>query len=88
MREAAKKIWLSHSETLRETLPFLDDWIEWTVALHDFGKGTAAFQKYIPNPEKYRGDKREKAHTPLSALAALKTGEVNDWGLATNTLRG
>lgn len=79
VRTAAQKIWHSHSDALRGNLPFLDDWIHWTVALHDFGKGTAAFQDYILAPKKYRGDKQAKAHTPLSTLAALKTGEAMNW---------
>ncbi|WP_449244102.1 CRISPR-associated helicase Cas3' [Desulfobacca acetoxidans] len=39
--------------------------------MHDLGKGTRAFQEYIVNPECYKGDKREKAHSPLSLLLTL-----------------
>ena len=79
VRSAARTIWHSHSDALRKTLSFFDDWIDWTVALHDAGKGSAAFQEYIPDPKKYRGSKTAKAHTPLSTLVALKTGKFNQW---------
>jgi len=49
------------------------------VVLHDLGKGTAAFQKYIKNPSGYRGDPREKAHTPLSLLISLLVSRKNKW---------
>lgn len=39
--------------------------------LHDTGKGNAAFQEYIPAPEKYRGSPDLKTHTPLSLAITL-----------------
>lgn len=41
------------------------------IRLHDAGKGNAAFQEYIANPETYRGDRQLKSHAHLSALFAL-----------------
>ena len=79
VRSASQKIWLNHSGALRSNLGVLEDWIEWTVALHDAGKGSEAFQVYISDPKKYRGNKKAKAHTPLSTLVAIKTGEAFNW---------
>lgn len=36
--------------------------------LHDLGKGSAAFQSYIADPEGWRGDPRAKSHTLLSLV--------------------
>lgn len=36
--------------------------------LHDLGKGSSAFQRYIAAPGAYMGDPREKAHTLLSLV--------------------
>lgn len=47
--------------------------------VHDLGKGTRAFQSYISNPARYRGDRREKAHTPLSLLLILLLAERKGW---------
>src|SRR5262249_43969581 len=41
--------------------------------------GSAAFQEYIKDPKRYRGDKRSKAHTPLSMVCALAYGRENGW---------
>lgn len=41
------------------------------IRLHDAGKGNAAFQEYIANPETWRGDRQLKSHAHLSALLAL-----------------
>jgi len=47
--------------------------------VHDLGKGTRAFQAYISNPAGYRGDRKEKAHTPLSLLLILLLAERDEW---------
>lgn len=47
--------------------------------VHDLGKGTRAFQAYISNPAGYRGDRREKAHTPLSLLLIFLLAEREGW---------
>jgi len=41
------------------------------VDVHDTGKGTQPFQEYIVDPESYRGDRQEKAHSPLSLVLTL-----------------
>ena len=40
--------------------------------LHDLGKGSAAFQTYIANPDGYAGDPVDKAHTHLSLVLAVE----------------
>lgn len=47
--------------------------------VHDLGKGTQAFQTYISNPAGYRGDRKEKAHTPLSLMLILLLAERVGW---------
>lgn len=47
--------------------------------VHDLGKGTQAFQTYISNPAGYRGDRREKAHTPLSLMLILLMAKRDGW---------
>jgi CRISPR-associated endonuclease/helicase Cas3 len=45
------------------------------VSLHDLGKASPAFQKYIRDPSSYRGARNEKAHTPVGFTASLLLGE-------------
>jgi len=52
---------------------------ELLARVHDLGKGTQTFQKYISNPEAFRGDRAEKAHTPLSLLLILLLAERDGW---------
>jgi CRISPR-associated endonuclease/helicase Cas3 len=47
--------------------------------LHDLGKGAERFQAYIENPALFKGDPREKAHTPLSLLLTLRLAARDDW---------
>lgn len=47
--------------------------------VHDLGKGTQAFQEYISNPMGYSGDRKEKAHTPLSLMLVLLLAERDQW---------
>lgn len=79
VREAALRIWKQHSTGLQKTHDLLQ-WIDAAVSMHDVGKGTQAFQAYIRNIEGFRGDRRRKAHTPFSFIAALGFGKMNKWG--------
>ena len=49
------------------------------VRCHDLGKGSPAFQRYIQNPKAYRDSARAKAHSPLSALLAIRWAQQQGW---------
>lgn len=79
MRTAASAIWQGHSQTLRGRCGDAWDWIIDAVTFHDSGKAGAAFQAYIPDPLRYRGDKKLKSHTPLSTFCVLTHGRRHNW---------
>ncbi|MCA9199791.1 MAG: CRISPR-associated helicase Cas3' [Planctomycetales bacterium] len=78
VRDAAHRIWKQHSLALRNSAELLD-WIDSAVSMHDVGKGTQAFQAYIRNVRGFKGDRRRKAHTPFSFIAALGYGKNAGW---------
>ncbi|OPX90218.1 MAG: helicase Cas3 [Pelotomaculum sp. PtaB.Bin104] len=59
--------------------PQIKELSEKVVCLHDLGKGTRAFQDYIADPPKYKGDPGEKAHTPLSLVFSLAYARDEGW---------
>jgi CRISPR-associated endonuclease/helicase Cas3 len=79
IREAARAIWGRHSRTLQRASGDACRWFEDGVTWHDAGKGSKAFQEYIADPPKYRGSRESKAHTPLSAVCALRHAEAEGW---------
>ena len=79
VREAASAIWKRHSDRLILSCSEVRLWVNDGVRLHDVGKGGAAFQQYILAPEKYRGDKLSKAHTPLSFVSVMSQGRTEAW---------
>lgn len=79
IRAAGAGILGRHGWRLHENCPELAVWFDDAVALHDTGKASPQFQSYIPAPEKYRGPKKDKAHTPLSTLFALHYGTAAGW---------
>ena len=60
-----------HSFSEEHTFFSLQKMLELSARLHDTGKGNAAFQEYIPAPEKYRSSPDLKTHTPLSLAITL-----------------
>ncbi len=76
--EAAEKIWSTHSNRLSAQLD-IHLLVQRAVAFHDVGKASKHFQKYIQAPKAWRGDKRRKAHTPFSMVAALTESMSNGW---------
>lgn len=79
MRVAALAIWNGHTQTFHERCSDVWEWITDAITFHDAGKGSEAFQIYIPAPNLYRGDKLLKAHTPLSLLCVLAHGQEHRW---------
>src|SRR5262249_21241453 len=79
IRTAAAGILRRHGRRLLENQPEIAVWFDDAVALHDSGKASPQFQAYISAPEKYRGPKKQKAHTPLSTLLALHHGPAAGW---------
>lgn len=53
--------------------------IQKVASLHDIGKGTKTFQKYIENTVAYVGDPMDKTHTPMSLLLALLLARDEKW---------
>lgn len=46
---------------------------------HDLGKGSRAFQDYIADPFRYRGETRAKEHSALSAAMMLLWAKAEGW---------
>ena len=51
------------------------------VLLHDTGKATESFQKYIENPPAYTDNPRNKAHSPMSMLITLLLSKEKKWNM-------
>ncbi len=81
VREAANAILVLHTRDEDREKVVSD-----IVSLHDLGKATKEFQKYIGDPAGFRGDRARKAHTPLGFAVALLLGEKLGW-LHTRTLQ-
>ena len=73
VHSAARTILASHSSKLQRRFPDLLAWLDQAVRIHDVGKASREFQKYILAPSRYRGSRERKAHPPLSMLVALAT---------------
>ncbi len=56
-------------------IPVEADVIEDIVSLHDVGKSTLWFQKYI-NTQRWQGDPMQKAHTPLGFVLSTALGRA------------
>lgn len=68
---ALEALAVRHSFSEERTFFPLQNMLGLSARLHDTGKGNAAFQEYIPVPEKYRGSPDLKTHTPLSLAITL-----------------
>ena len=76
--EAANRVWASHSSRLRANFELYST-LARVIAFHDVGKGSKHFQVYIKNVSGWRGNKKKKAHTPFSTVAALHDAKCNGW---------
>jgi len=65
-----------HSQEVREVVT---EWLPKLAKFHDLGKGSAAFQTFIQDPQHYRGDPKEKAHTSLSLFLTLLLTQGDGW---------
>jgi len=79
IREAIGGIRGRHSRTLISVATEAFRWLDDSVTLHDAGKASAAFQRYIADPKKYKGRKDDKVHTPLSTVCALRFAQAEGW---------
>jgi len=64
--KAAKAILAKHSNIVRSDN--IENLLKYIIDFHDLGKAIPEFQKYIANPEMYKGRKLDKAHAPVSLL--------------------
>lgn len=68
-----------HSRKIFTARPETRKLAEQLAQLHDLGKGSAAFQTYIADPDGYRGDRLIKAHTPLSLVLVSALAKQEGW---------
>lgn len=76
---AARFLLESHSVATRERRPATRSLLAVMVSGHDLGKGGPAFQSYIRNPLKWRGDPQEKEHSARSAALAILWAKGQGW---------
>ena len=69
----------NHSNISFDKNPMLRDLTMRAVDAHDLGKGSNAFQEYIKNPQGFRGNPKEKAHSSLSMLLVLRLAQQEGW---------
>lgn len=79
VRAAARFLLEGHSAATRERRPATRNLLEALVSGHDLGKGGPAFQSYIRNPLKWRGNPREKEHSACSAALAILWAKDQGW---------
>ncbi len=81
IRAAARAIRARHSSRLLAQCAEAGGWLDDCVRLHDTGKGSEQFQRYIRDPDGYlrRNKPDTKAHTPLSTVIALALAREEGW---------
>lgn len=79
VRAAADFLLAGHSARTRERRTETAPMLNAVVRGHDLGKGSPAFQHYIRNPSKYRGDAHAKEHSALSAALATLWAKAQGW---------
>lgn len=62
------------------TLP-IQEILERAVTFHDVGKATSFFQKFISDPEGYKGNIAHKSHTALSVFIVLSIAIELQWNI-------
>lgn len=79
VRAAADYLFNGHSAQTRDRRPETAEVLAVLVQGHDLGKGSPAFQTYIRDPSKYRGDAHAKEHSALSAALMLLWAKTQGW---------
>lgn len=79
IEEVTRWILGRHSQKIFTAQPETRELAEQLASLHDLGKGSAAFQTYIADPDGYRGDRLIKAHTPLSLVLVSALAKEEGW---------
>ncbi|HRF44654.1 MAG TPA: CRISPR-associated helicase Cas3' [Candidatus Competibacteraceae bacterium] len=79
VRASAAFLLAGHSQQTRERRPETAPMLTALARGHDLGKGSPAFQTYIRNPLKYRGDAHAKEHSALSAALAALWAKSQGW---------
>lgn len=76
---AMQGIWNWHSESL--ITPEIKGICKKLSCYHDLGKGSAAFQEYIADPDTFLEEKNslDKSHTPLSFFLTILKAEKETW---------
>jgi CRISPR-associated endonuclease/helicase Cas3 len=79
VRTAAEHLFSGHSLRTRNRRPETAEILAVLPHAHDLGKGSPAFQVYIRDPVRYRGDTHAKEHSALSAAMAILWARAHDW---------
>ena len=77
--EAMQIIWQHHSPKIRTDNPDIEVLGELVARVHDAGKASREFQRYIADPQNYRGNPRAKSHTAPSTYIAWATMRGEGW---------
>ncbi|RNE91170.1 CRISPR-associated helicase Cas3' [Marichromatium sp. AB31] len=79
VRAAGEFLLAGHSLRVRTQRPETAIVLSALVRGHDLGKGSLAFQDYIADPARYRGEAHAKEHSTLSAALMLLWAKAQGW---------
>lgn len=79
VRAAAEHLLAGHAARTRVHRPETATLLPALIQGHDLGKGSRAFQDYIADPVRYRGDVHAKEHSALSAALMLLWAKAQTW---------
>ncbi len=79
VKRAADFLLSNHNRQTIAKRPETQNILDAIIKCHDLGKGSPAFQKYIQDPESYRGPGLAKSHAALSAALGLLWAREQGW---------